>query len=129
VTGTTGNTELPLVNVVVTMAVDTLFRRILETHRLVAILAICITVGSDQWKIGEAVIEQHTFRPTVLIVALSASLAELILVSILIPVTGVAICLQLDLMDRSSMTLGTADVSVPAQQREIRVDVMLEKDF
>ena len=116
-------------NVVVTMAVDTLFRRILETHRLMAILAVCITVRSDQRKIGEAVIEQHTFRPTVLVVTLSAGLAKLILVSILIPVTGVAICLQLDLMDRSSMTLGTANVSVPAQQRKIRVDVMLEKNF
>ena len=128
-TGTTGSTELPLVNVVVTMTVDTLFRRILETHRLVAILAVCITVGSDQRKIGEAVIEQHTFRPTFLVVTLSAGLAKLILVSILIAVTSIAICLQLDLMDWSSMTFRTADVSVPTQQRKIRINIMLEKDF
>ena len=114
-------------NIVVTVTIDTLFRRIIESHRLVAILAVCIAVGSDQRKIGEAVIEQHTLGPILFVVTLSAGLAELILVSILLSVTGVTICLQTQLVDRSGMTLRAADLSVPAQQREIRIDVMLEK--
>jgi hypothetical protein len=114
-------------NIIVAMTIDTLFRRIIETRRFVAIRAVRIAVVADKREIGEAVIEQHTFGPTFLVVTLSTGLAELILVCILLLVTGVAICVQTDFMHRSGMTLRAANVSVPTQQTEIRVDVMLEK--
>lgn len=101
-------------NVVIAMTIDTLFRRIIETWRLVAIRAIRVTVVADKREIGEAVIEQHIFRPGCFVVALPAGLSELILVSIPPPVTSVAIRFQTDFMHRSGMAFDATDVGVPA---------------
>ena len=44
-------------NVVIAMTIDTLFRHIIETWRLVAIRAVRVTVVADKREIGEAVVE------------------------------------------------------------------------
>ena len=125
--GRAGNPEFSLMNVVIAMTIDTLLRRIIESRRLVATRAVRVAVVADKRKIGEPMIEQHIFRPGCFVVALPASLAKLILVNILLAMTGVAICFQTDVMHRSGMAFGAINAGVPAQQREIRIDVMPEK--
>jgi hypothetical protein len=72
VTVSTCSAKISLVNVIITMAVDTLLWRITEPLRLVATRALCFTVKPYKWKTGKTVIEQHTFGPPILVVALSA---------------------------------------------------------
>ena len=102
-------------NVIIAMTVDTLLWRIIEPIRLVATRAPCFTVRPYKWKTGKTVIEQHTFGPPILVVTLSAGFSELILVSIFLAMTGVAIRVQTGFMHRGRMTPGATDVDVPAQ--------------
>jgi hypothetical protein len=127
VTGTAIRAELLLVNIFVTMAVETRLRRVAETGCFVAIRAYRITVSADEWKHGKAMVEQNAVRPAPFAVTLSAGLAELILMRVVFPVTGVTFCIQTDFMHRSGMTVGATDACMRAQQSELRVDVMLEQ--
>ena len=71
-------------------------------------------------------IEPYVLGPGDFVVALATNLAELTLVRIIILVTGIAIRLKKDLMGRLRVAISANEIRMPAEQREIRFNLMLE---
>jgi hypothetical protein len=118
--------EFPLVGVIIKMTIDTGFGRIPESGGFMTIAAHRVFVRSDKRKDRQPVIEQHIFCPAGLVVALATSFAELVLVRIIVLVARIAIRFEKDFMDRLDVAVSADEIGMPAEQRKIRFNLMLE---
>ena len=120
-------TERRLVDIVFDVAVDALIRRVVESERRVAILADDLIVLAEQREAREVVIEAHALVPVDLDVATRAIVAELTFVRVVVGVTTDTLGRRQCIGYRLDVAIGALDIRMRAEQREVRIDCVIER--
>ena len=110
--------------VICTMAIDTTTKGIFESWCFVAATAFSIDMSPDQWKHGQAMVEENFSRPALLVVTTATLLAKLTFMLIVRLMARQAVSSRVRLMHRRDMAIDTAGVAMQSEQWEVGVPVM-----
>lgn len=118
--------ELAAVDIVIPVAIDTLFGRIEKRVRLMATLALHLTMRSEQRKARQVVVEAYAPRPCQFAVAGSTIFAHLHLMRIINGVTTDTRCFWPGISYRSEMTSVAVKLCMDSVQGEAGIPCVTE---